>query len=201
MYGGVDGNLGFQHTADHALHAEALGGRGDFQGVVQTAALHELNINEVRRPHLHDGHGVLGREHRLVRQHRHVAALGNVFQALKVVGLDGLLHKLDVQPLLLHFVQDFDRFLGPPGLIGVDADDHILTHCPPDCCQPGHIQLRIYAHLHFQTVVAPVKGDKGILYHRLRVVDGDGNVRYDFLASAAHELVDRNAVKLTVQIP
>ena len=117
------------------------------------------------------------------------------------MSLDRLLHQFDVQPLLLHFVQDFHGFLGLPGLIGVDADHHVLAHSPPDCCQPGHIQFRVHAHLHFQAVIAPVNGDESVLHHGFRVIDGDGKVCHNLLPSAAHKLVDGNAVQLAVQIP
>ena len=117
------------------------------------------------------------------------------------MGFHRLLHQLNIQPLLLHFVQDFYGLLGLPGLIGVDADDHVLAHGVADCRQPGHVQFRIHAHLHFQAVVAPVNGNQGVLHHGLRVVDGNGDIRHDLFAGAAHELVDGNLVKLSIQIP
>ena len=201
MDGGVDGDFGLQHTADHALHPVDLGGGGDFQGVVQAAALHQFDIHQVGGPHLHDGQGVLGREDALVGQNGDVGPLGDVFQPGKVVGLDGLLHKLNVQPLVLHLVQQADGLLGFPALIGVDADAGLVPDGLADGGQPGHVQLRVGPHLDLQGVVAPLHRVDGIPGHLLRGIHADGDIGNNLFPGPAHQLVDRNPIQLAVQVP
>ena len=201
MHGGVHADLGFQHAADHALHAVHLGGRCDLEGVVQAAALHQLDVHEVCGSHLHDGQCVLRGEHALVGQHRHIGALGNILQAFKIVGLDRLLHEFDIKALLLHSVQDAHGFLGGPALICVDADAGLLGHSTADGAQACNILFRLLAHLDLQAVVAAVDGVQGIAHHLFGVVDADGDVGDDGLLCAAHQLVHRDFVQLAVQIP
>ena len=201
MHGGIDGNLCFQHTADHALHAEHFRRGGNFQGVVNAAALHQLDVNEVSRAHLQNGHGVFRGEYGLVRQHRHIAPVGDVFQSGKVMGAYGLFHKLNVQTKLLHLIQNLHGLLGRPCLIGVDADDDVLAHGIAHGAEPGDVQLRVYADLHFQAVIAPGNGFQGIADHGVRVVDGDGDIGDDLLPPTAQKLVNRDIVQLPVQIP
>ena len=117
------------------------------------------------------------------------------------MGAYGLLHKLDVQPELLHLVQNFHGLLGRPRLVGVDADDDVLAHGVAHGAEPGNVQLRIDAHLHFQVVIATGDGFQGIADHGIRVVDGDGDIGDDLLPPAAQELVNGDLVQLPVQIP
>ncbi len=72
------------HSTPYTSAADA-----NLEGVVQAAALHQLDVHEVCGSHLHDGQCVLRGEHALVGQHRHIGALGNILQAFKIVGLDG----------------------------------------------------------------------------------------------------------------
>ena len=181
MHGGIHADLGFQHTADHALHAVHLGSGCDLEGVVQAAALHQLDVHEVCGSHLHDGQCVLRGEHALVGQHRHIGALGNILQAFKIVGLDRLLHEFKIKALLLHSVQDAHGFLGSPALICVDADAGLLGHSTADGAQACNILFRLLAHLDLQAVVAAVDGVQGIAHHLFGVVDADGDVGDDGL--------------------
>ena len=79
---------------------------------------------------------------------------GDVLHPLQIGGGDRLLHKLDVEALVLHLVQDADGLLGVPGLVGVNADADVLAHGLADGGQTGHIQLRVNADLDFQAIVA-----------------------------------------------
>ena len=72
LHGGVDRDLCFQHTADHALHAVHLSGGGNAQGIGDAAALHQLDVHQVGRAGLHDPQGICRAEHALVGQHGHI---------------------------------------------------------------------------------------------------------------------------------
>ena len=172
----VDADLGLQHAADHALHAVDLGGGGDFQGVIQAAALHQLDVHHVCGAHLHDLQSVLRGEHALVGQNGDVGALSDVLQALKVVGLDGLLHEFDVQALVLHLVEQLDGLLGAPGLVGIDADANVVAYLSADRHETGHIQRGIGAHLDLQGVIAAVYCVAGVTGHLFGGIDADGDV-------------------------
>jgi len=58
---------------------------------------------------------------------------------------DGLFDKFNVQTLVFHFAEDFDRFLGFPTLIGIDSQLDIITHCLPDRFHPKNILGGIFA--------------------------------------------------------
>ena len=201
MDSGIDRNLGLQHAADHALHAVNLRRRGNLQGVVKPAALHQLNVHQIGGPHLHNRQSVLGGKHALVSQHGNIGAFGDVLQALKIVGLDGLLYKLDVQPLVLHLVQQPDRLLGLPALVGINADAGLVSNGLPDSGKPGHVQFGVSPNLNFQGIVAPLHRVDGIPGHLFGGIDADGNVSDDLFPGTTHQLVDRNLVQLAVQVP
>lgn len=74
-------------------------------------------------------------------------------QPIKVVGLDRLLHELDVQALVLHLVEQLDGLLGAPGLVGIDADANIVAYLFADRHETGHIQRGIGAHLDLHGVI------------------------------------------------
>ena len=44
------------------------------------------------------------------------------------MGLDRLLHELDVQAPVLHLVEQLDGLLGAPGLVGIDADANVVAY-------------------------------------------------------------------------
>ena len=117
------------------------------------------------------------------------------------MGLDRLLHELDVQALLLHPVQDAHGFLRGPALIRVDADAGLLGHGGADGAQAGDVLFRLLAHLDLQAVVAAVDGVQGVAHHLLGVVHADGDVGDDGLLRAAHQLVDRDLIQLAIQVP
>ena len=137
MHGGVHGNLRFQHAADHARHAVHLGRGRDLQRRIQAAALHQLDVDQVGRAHLHDFERVRGRKYAFVGQHRHAAALGDVFKTLEIVRGHGLLHEFNIQTAILHGVQDAHGLLGLPRLIRVDAPEswpRPPPRAPPQAC-------------------------------------------------------------------
>ena len=76
-----------------------------------------------------------------------------MLQPLKAVGLDRLLHELDVQALVLHLVEQLDGLLGAPGLVGIDADANVVAYLFADRHETGHIQRGIGAHLDLQGVI------------------------------------------------
>ena len=126
---------------------------------------------------------------------------GDVLHPLQVCRRDGLLHELDVQPLVLHLVQDADGLLGVPGLVRVDADADLSAHCLADCGQPGHIQFRVDADLDLQAVVPAGDGGAGIPRHLLRRIHADGDVGDDVLPGTAQHPVDWGVVLLAQQVP
>ena len=201
LHSGVDRDLRFQHTADHALHAVHLSGGGNAQGIGDAAALHQLDVHQVGRAGLHDPQGICRAEHALVGQHGHIGMAGDILHPLKVCGGHGLLHELNVQPLLLHLVQDADRLLGVPGLIGIDAELDVPAHGLPHRGKAGHIQFRVNAYLDLQAVVAALDGGAGIPGHLLRRVDTDGDIGHDVPAGTAQHPVNRGTVLLAQQIP
>ena len=117
------------------------------------------------------------------------------------MGLYRLLHKFDVQPLVLHLVQQPDRLLGLPALIGVDADTGFVPNGLADGGEPGHVQLRIGPHLDLQGIVASLHRVDGIPGHLLRGIDADGDIGNNLFPGPAHQLVDRNPIQLAIQVP
>ena len=117
------------------------------------------------------------------------------------MGLYRLLYEFDVQPFLLHLVQQTYCLLGLPALICVDADTGIVADRLAYRSQSRHIQFRMGAHLDFQRVIAPADSIHRIPGHFIRIVYADGDIGDDLFAAAAQQLVDRNLVKLSVQIP
>ena len=69
------------------------------------------------------------------------------------MGLDRLLHELDVQALVLHLVEQLDGLLGAPGLVGIDVDANVVAYLFADRHETGHIQRGIGAHLDLQGVI------------------------------------------------
>ena len=200
MHGGVHADFGLEHTADHALHAVDLGGGGDPQRVVETAALHELNVDQVRRAHLHNRHRVLGGEYAFIRHDRDVGALGHVAQALKVAALDRLLDELNVKATFLHLVEELNRLLGGPRLVRVDAQADIGAGSLAHGGKARDVKRRVDADLDLERVVAAGDGGQGVARHLFRVVDADGDVGGDLLSARAEELIDRRAQHLAVQV-
>ena len=111
LHGCVDRDLGFQHTADHALHAVDLRRRGNAEGVGDAAALHQLDVHEMAAP--------------VCMMRRASAGLNTLSSAStgtlawrvtycipsRSAAGTGSLNELDVQALLLHLVEDTDSLL------------------------------------------------------------------------------------------
>ena len=113
----------------------------------------------------------------------------------------GLLHEFNIQTAILHGVQDAHGLLGLPRLIRVDAQNRGRARRLAHRRKPAHVQRRVRAHLDLQAAVAAANGFARILRHDLRIVDADGDVRFNPRAPTAQQPVDRQTVLLAVQIP
>ena len=149
---------------------------------------------------LHDPQRVLRAEHRLIRQHRNRAAVRDILQPVKIRRFHRLFHQLKADPPLLHLIQDPDRLLRRPGLIGVDADADIRTGRTADGKKALHIQRWIDADLDLDGVISALYRIHGVLRHLFRRVHADRNIRDYGPAGASQQLVHRDVIQLTVQI-
>ena len=133
-------------------------------------------------------------------QHRNRAAVRDILQPVKIRRFHRLFHQLKADPPLLHLIQDPDRLLRRPGLIGINADADIRSDRTADSEKSLHIQRRIDADLDLDGVIAAPYRVHGVLRHLFRRVHTDRNVRDNRPAGASQQLVYRDVIQLAVQI-
>ena len=97
---------------------------------------------------LHYRKSVSRREHALIGHHGHRRVYRDELQAVDVMRLDRLLHKLDIKPFGLRLFKYPHGLPRGPGLVGVKPDDRVRRRTAHSA-QPGNIQLGRLPDLYF----------------------------------------------------
>ena len=152
MGAGADGDLALQHTADHALHTVGLGDGTDLQCLIDAASLHQLDIDQVSGSALDQLDGILRGEYTFIGQDRRGHLPGDKLHPSKIMGVDRLLHQVDIQASVLHGADDTDRIFRCPSLVGIHTQDHVGAHRLADGLDAGHVLQAFLAHLDLQDI-------------------------------------------------
>ena len=172
----------------------------DLHGVVQTAGLHQLDIDEVAGPHRQQPEHLVGAEGRFVGHDVGFHVIGHIFQPVKVMRLHRLLDQFDVETVRLEAADRPDRLLGIPALVGVEPDFDGRADGVADGLDPPDIQRRVVADLQLECGVAFGHGFQRVAHHFVRLVQADGQVGLHAPAVAAEQFVERQAVAFAEQV-
>ena len=149
---------------------------------------------------LHDAQRIGGGEDSLVGEDGNVALSRDVGESVNVGGSDGLLHQLDIEPLLCHLGEDADGLARTPCLIGVNADAHVFADRVADGDETGDIERGINSYLDLERVVAATDGIACVARHLLGRIDADRDVGHDAVPCSAEQFVYGDVPELPVEI-